>query len=167
MSPGDRSRNVSEPDNRAFQFGDFTLNAKNRELLLLGRVVKLPGKAFDILALLLDRAPSLVTKSEFSHEVWNGEAVCDANLTQHISDIRKALRQSGDSRFIQTVSRHGYRFVGEVRRFDSSDIHRCYDAECSERQLESGPRIRDLGIQESVKVMLDKQASALGKKSAS
>ena len=73
--------------------------------------------------ILLARAPGeLVTKDRFLEEVWRGVPVTDEALTQCIRSLRSALGDKArDPRFIETVPKHGYRFVGEVRREEIAD----------------------------------------------
>jgi hypothetical protein len=67
------------------------------------------------LLLLASRPGELVTKDRFMAEVWRGVPVTDEALTQCIRSLRKALGdQAGRPRFIETIPRHGYRFVAKV-----------------------------------------------------
>ncbi|MBO9671416.1 MAG: transcriptional regulator [Sphingobium sp.] len=99
-----------------FQFGDFTLDAVDRRLLRAGHPVELGSRYFDALLLLLGEPGKLVSKDRFMDEIWQGVPVTDEALTQCIRTLR---RQLGDDaarpRFIETVPKHGYRFVGAVR----------------------------------------------------
>src|SRR4051812_43216978 len=99
----------------AFAFGDFVLVPKERLLLRGGVAVPLTAKAFDLLAVLVQRNGHLVSKDELFEEVWPNTTVQETNLTVNISALRKALGggQNG-SEFIQTVPGHGYRFVAPV-----------------------------------------------------
>ena len=54
------------------QFGPFTLDTGTRELLKDGEPVHLSPKAFDVLALLLERRPNVVTKKDFDVRIWPG-----------------------------------------------------------------------------------------------
>jgi DNA-binding winged helix-turn-helix (wHTH) protein/TolB-like protein/Flp pilus assembly protein TadD len=99
----------------AFAFGDFVFVPKERLLLRGGVPVPLTAKAFDLLAVLVQRNGHLVSKDELFEEVWPNTTVQETNLTVNISALRKALGggQNG-SEFIQTVPGHGYRFVAPV-----------------------------------------------------
>ena len=99
----------------AFAFGDFVFVPKERLLLRGGVAVPLTAKAFDLLAVLVQRNGHLVSKDELFEEVWPNTTVQETNLTVNISALRKALGggQNG-SEFIQTVPGHGYRFVAPV-----------------------------------------------------
>src|SRR4051812_37235596 len=75
--------------------------------------VPLTGKAFDLLVVLVCRSGQLVTKDELLQKVWLGRLVEEVNLSVNIAALRKALGPAGAA-LIQTVSKHGYRFVGPV-----------------------------------------------------
>ena len=108
-------------DTPIYRFGDFTLDVANRALLFDEERLDLSARYFDALALLVREHGRLVEKDRFFEEVWDDVVVSDSALTQCIKEIR---RQIGDDavnpRFIQTVPRHGYRFIGEVSVTDRS-----------------------------------------------
>src|SRR3984957_18298318 len=98
-------------------FGIFQLNLKARELHKAGVKVKLQDQPFRVLALLVDRAGQVVTREEFRQKVWPTDVFVgfDQGLNNAIKKVRDALGDSADSpRFIETVDRHGYRFVAPV-----------------------------------------------------
>ena len=101
---------------KIYEFGQFQLDPEIRRLLHKGKAVNLMPRAFDLLLILLQRRPQLVTKEELLKQVWPDQFVEENNLTVMISALRKAL---GDSyqlhEYIETVARHGYRFVARVR----------------------------------------------------
>lgn len=97
------------------RFEGFALDRDNRQLLRGGAPVELNGRYFDALALMVGEAGRLVTKDRFMGEVWRGVPVTDEALTQCIRTLR---RQLGDDaarpRFIETVPKHGYRFIAPL-----------------------------------------------------
>ena len=98
-------------------FGIFQLDLEVRELHKAGVKVKLQDQPFRVLALLVDRAGQIVTREEFRQKVWptNVYVGFDQGLNNAIKKVRDALGDSADSpRFIETVERHGYRFVAPV-----------------------------------------------------
>ena len=96
-------------------FGTFVFDSETRELLEGGRRTHVSPKAFDLLRLLLDRRPNVVTKTEIHDRVWTGAFVGDANLSVVVAEIRQVLRDdSREARFIRTVHRVGYAFCGTV-----------------------------------------------------
>ncbi len=98
-----------------FCFDRFVLDPANR-LLTKDRVpVDLNARYLDALALLVREAGQLVTKDRFLDEVWRGVPVTDEALTQCIKTLRRALGDSAaNPRLIETVPKHGYRFIAPV-----------------------------------------------------
>jgi DNA-binding winged helix-turn-helix (wHTH) protein len=98
-----------------FTFDGFALDPADRRLSRGGEPVELSSRYLDALALLLRERGRLVTKDRFMDEVWQGIPVTDEALTQCIRTLR---RQLGDDaarpRFIETVPKHGYRFIAPV-----------------------------------------------------
>lgn len=98
-----------------FRFGPFLLDPADRRLTRDGAPVELNARYLDALALLVREQGKLVTKDRFLDEVWRGVPVTDEALTQCIRTIR---RQLGDAaarpRFVETVPKHGYRFIAPV-----------------------------------------------------
>ncbi len=96
-------------------FGRFTFDSDTRELLEDGRRLHVSPKAFDLLRVLLERRPNVVSKTELHDKVWPGAFVGDANLSVVIAEIRQVLGDdSKDGRFIRTVHRVGYAFSAQV-----------------------------------------------------
>ena len=97
------------------RFEGFELDESNRQLRRGGEAVELNGRYFDALALMVREPGRLVTKDRFMDEVWRGIPVTDEALTQCIRTLR---RQLGDDaarpRFIETVPKHGYRFIAPL-----------------------------------------------------
>ena len=100
----------------SFHFGDFTFDPGERLLSRGAERLDLGGRYLDALTLLLRERGRLVTKDRFMDEVWNGVPVTDEALTQCIRTLR---RQLGDDaarpRFIETVPKHGYRFIAAAQ----------------------------------------------------
>ncbi len=105
-----------------FRFGEFTLDMRNRRLMLGARPVTLNARYLDALALLVCDAGMLVTKDRFLDQVWRGVPVTDEALTQCIRTLRRALGDDAASpRFIETVPKHGYRFIAVVELGDDAE----------------------------------------------
>jgi len=102
--------------NHYFEFGPYRLDLRERLLLRDGEPIALTPKAFNVLAVLVRHSGSLVEKDELLNEVWPDTIVEESSLSQKIYQLRKILDDgSGEDHYIQTVPRHGYRFVAEVR----------------------------------------------------
>ena len=80
-----------------------------------GQELHLRQKTFQVLIYLLEKRERLVTKDELITQLWQGAAVTDNTLEQCLAEIRKVLGDdSRHPRFVKTVPRAGYRFIGEV-----------------------------------------------------
>ena len=124
-----------------YRFGDFALDVTNRELLLEEERLDLAARYFDALALLVREHGQLVEKDRFFEKVWDDVVVSDSALTQCIKEIRRQLGDDAvNPRFIQTVPRHGYRFIAEVSVADRSAVADAPDsvADVSRSQDEGG-----------------------------
>jgi len=79
------------------------------------RRLRLTPRAFAVLRYLAEHAGRLVTKDEFFTAVWRDAVVSEAALASCIRDLRRALRDSSRApRYIQTVHRRGFRFIGPL-----------------------------------------------------
>jgi DNA-binding winged helix-turn-helix (wHTH) protein len=102
-----------------FRFDRFHLDPKERQLLDDGEPVELNSRYLDALALLVREQGRLVSKDRFLDEVWRGIPVTDEALTQCIKTLRRQLRDdAARPRFIETVPKHGYRFIAPVETMD-------------------------------------------------
>ncbi len=96
-------------------FSEFTLDVDRRVLLDGAVEVPLAPRTFDLLALLVQARPAAVSKQDICQRIWPESFVTDNALASLVADIRAALRDSArQPRFIRTIHRHGYAFVGEV-----------------------------------------------------
>jgi len=97
------------------RFGPFEFDSATRELRHDGRPVHLSPKSFDLLQILIEQRPALVTKAELQDRLWPDAVVLEANLGNAVADIRKALGDGPRTpKYIATVSRRGYRFSADV-----------------------------------------------------
>jgi DNA-binding winged helix-turn-helix (wHTH) protein len=96
-------------------FEDFQLDKANALLWRRNKRIFLAPKPFDVLCYLSSRPGQLVTKEDLLNEVWSKVNVCESSLSVAVSQVRSAL---GDRptrpRFVETVTRRGYRFIAEV-----------------------------------------------------
>jgi len=103
----------------SFAFEQFVLDTGDRRLKEDNRPVELNGRYFDALALLIRERGKLVSKDRFLSEVWRGVPVTDEALTQCIKTLRRQLGDNASRpRFIETVPKHGYRFIAAVEPLD-------------------------------------------------
>ena len=94
------------------RFDAFELDEPNALLLRNGKAVTLAPKPFAVLCALARRPGSLVTKHALLDVVWGHRFVTDSVLKTAISEVRAALDDDPKQpRYIETVSRRGYRFI--------------------------------------------------------
>lgn len=96
-----------------YRFGPFVLNIDRMCLQEGATDLELRPKAFDVLRHLVQQAGRVVSKDELVAAVWPNVIVNDDALAQCVRDIRKALRDEGET-YVRTVPRRGYMFVAEV-----------------------------------------------------
>lgn len=94
-----------------YLFGNYLFDVDERRLLRDNEEIRLRGKLFDTLRVLVENAGKLVRKDAFMESVWPDSVVEDNNLDYCISQLRKLLHPA---KYIETVPRHGYRFVADV-----------------------------------------------------
>lgn len=103
--------------NVSYSFDPYLVEAGERRLWRNKELISITPKAFDTLIVLLENKGKVVEKNELLNEVWQDTFVEESTLAQNISTLRKTLGEtiSEDKQFIETVPRHGYRFVADVR----------------------------------------------------
>jgi len=112
---------MTEDPEFLYEFGPFALDGRERVLMREGQPVPLAPKAVDILLVLVRNSGHLVEKDRLMSEVWPSTYVEEANLTQNISILRKALGEGGKvSNYIETVPRRGYRVLVSVRKISGT-----------------------------------------------
>jgi len=95
-----------------YVFGPYLLDVDERRLIREKEEIRLRGKPFDTLCVLVENAGRLVRKDELMQAVWPDSIVEENSLDRCVSQLRKLLHPA---RYIETVPRHGYRFVEEVK----------------------------------------------------
>ncbi len=115
---------VESDRSRVVRFGVFEADFTTGELRKSGVRVKLEQQPFQVLRVLLQRPGDLVTREELREEVWSDETFVDFDQSLNTA-IRKLRDTLGDSathpRFIETLPRRGYRFVGGVDGLQPSE----------------------------------------------
>jgi Tol biopolymer transport system component/DNA-binding winged helix-turn-helix (wHTH) protein len=109
-------KSVENPGSkRSFAFADFSFDAERKTLWRGAEIVSLPPKTCELLGVLVENAGEILLKEELMVAVWKETFVEEANLSHHITVLRKALGESrSGKKFIQTIPRKGYRFVAPV-----------------------------------------------------
>lgn len=106
---------------RALRFGVFEADLQAGELRKSGVRHKLPGQSFQVLQLLLEHSNEVVTREQFRDRLWPKNTFVDYDLAlkKAINRVREALGDSAENpRFIETLPRRGYRFLGAVEPID-------------------------------------------------
>ena len=105
-----------------YRFAQFDLVEDTRELLVHGEPRQIEPQVFDLIRCLLRQRERVVTRDELVQEVWGGRIVSDSAISARISAARTALDDNGERQdLIRTISRRGFRFVGEAVEFPGSD----------------------------------------------
>lgn len=108
------------PDVLHYRFDEFMLDVPDRQLWRGEARIDLNTRYLDALILLVRERDRLIEKDRFFEEVWTDVVVSDSALTQCIKEIRRVLGDDASSpRFVQTVPRHGYRFIGDVEAVEA------------------------------------------------
>src|SRR5215475_769222 len=105
---------MSRKAKQFYQFGPFRIDVAERLLQLEGESVTLTPKAFDLLLLLVENQGHLLEKDELMKLLWPNTFVEEANLSNNISQLRKALSADPAHQYIETAPRRGYRFVANL-----------------------------------------------------
>jgi DNA-binding winged helix-turn-helix (wHTH) protein/tetratricopeptide (TPR) repeat protein len=108
---------VAKPAACVVRFGVFEADLNGCELRKHGLRIKLQEQPFQILAMLLRRPGELVTRDELRRKIWPAGTFVDfdRSINKDLNKLRLALGDSAESpRFIETIPRHGYRFIAGV-----------------------------------------------------
>jgi adenylate cyclase len=104
-----------------YRFDDFTLDTQRFELARAGTVLHAEPQVIELLALLVRHSDRMVSKDEINEKVWRGRVVSDAALSSRIKMARQLLDDDGSTqRYIRTIHKRGFRFVGELVRTDDT-----------------------------------------------
>src|SRR6478735_10204784 len=99
-----------------YLFEEYAFDTDRRELHRGADVVSVAPQVFDLIDYLIRNRERVVSKDDLIKAIWNGRSVSDAALTTRLNAARIAIGDSGDEqRFIKTLQRKGFRFVGAVR----------------------------------------------------
>ena len=101
------------------RFGQFEVDLNARELRKAGIRIKIHEQPFQVLEALLERPGEVVTRDELQHRIWPGNTFVDfeQSLNKAVNRVRAALGDNAaNPRFIETLSRRGYRLLVPVER---------------------------------------------------
>jgi Tol biopolymer transport system component/DNA-binding winged helix-turn-helix (wHTH) protein len=134
MSEASRSR-------RVLRFGAFQCDLSTGELRRNGTRVYLPDQPLRVLTMLLERPSELVTRQELQGRLWPGQeyGLFDDGLNTAMNRLRNVLNdKAGKPRFIETIPRHGYRFIAAVETV-TAENGPLPDAGAGQKSQEAGP----------------------------
>lgn len=144
----------------AYSFDRFVVDGDTRRLLRDREEIHLSPKAFHLLQILIDNRQRAVSKADLQKELWPDTFVAETNLASVIREVRQALDDTAETpRFVRTVHRFGYWFIGEILADEASGQTAASKIKCwlvwASRQIpiESGEHV--LGRAPDASVWLD------------
>jgi len=141
-------------DTEVYEFGRFRLDVGERKLTCLEGSASgsLPEKAFRTLVHLVRHSGKLVTDDDLLAAVWPGTVVERNNIGKAVHLIRRCLGDtSGKPSFIETIPKHGYRFLAKVTKVGAGELADAGAAPVATKQLRGGSKAYDLYIRGKVK----------------
>jgi TolB-like protein/DNA-binding winged helix-turn-helix (wHTH) protein/Tfp pilus assembly protein PilF len=134
------------------RFGVFELDLRAGELRKHGLRVRLQEQPFQVLAMLVEHAGEVVTREELQKKLWAADTFVDFDhgLNKAINKIRDALGDSAESpRFVETVTRRGYRFLADVKVSETGAVGGATLADSAAIAAETGGG-RDVGSEDAL-----------------
>ena len=110
------------PDAKRLRFGVFEIDLPAGELRKHGLKIRIQEQPFQVLAMLVQNAGKVVTREDLQKKLWPADTFVDFDhgLNKAVNKIRDALSDSAESpRYVETLSRRGYRFLAEVKDADT------------------------------------------------
>ena len=106
---GDSTQASASPSPATLTVGSVALDPDRREVMVGGSPIVLTAREFDVLALLMAHASTVLTRERIAHEALGYEYVGDTNnVDVHIAHLRAKIEDAGGARIIQTVRGVGY-----------------------------------------------------------
>lgn len=111
-----------------YQFDHFILDTEQYQLLKAGEQIHSEPQVLELLALLVENNGRMVSKDEILETIWRGKVVSESALSSRIKLARQLLDDDGQmQRYIRTVHRKGFRFVGEVTPLNEELAKSCLE----------------------------------------
>jgi Tol biopolymer transport system component/DNA-binding winged helix-turn-helix (wHTH) protein len=130
-------------DHAIYRFGDIHVDFARMSLWRGQQPVLVEPKAFDVLRFLIEHRDRLVTKDELLDAIWRDTFVTPNALTRVVAQLRKAIGDDAQkARYIQTVTKRGYRFVAAIVPEAAPEPERADAAAPQPRHLSAAPRSR-------------------------
>lgn len=106
---GDSAKTSASPSPATLAVGSVALDPDRREVTVGGSPIALTAREFDVLALLMAHAETVLTRERIAHEALGYDYVGDTNnVDVHIAHLRAKIEDAGGARIIQTVRGVGY-----------------------------------------------------------
>jgi pimeloyl-ACP methyl ester carboxylesterase/DNA-binding winged helix-turn-helix (wHTH) protein/class 3 adenylate cyclase len=135
---------------KIYSFGRFRLEESERILFDGAETLSLTPKAFDTLLLLVENCGHVLSKEKIMQTVWHDSFVEENNLAQNISLLRRVLGDGKDgAKFIETVSKRGYRFIAAVESFADENYSPLVIVERTRAKISITEKILDETARES------------------
>src|SRR5271154_5658469 len=131
---------------RAVRFGAFELDVRAGELRKHGVRIRLQEQPFQVLLMLLERPGEVVLREQIRKKLWPNDTIVEfaPSINAAIQRLRDALTDSADDpRYVETVARRGYRFIGELLTVNEP-IKEAGEQSAVAKPDESSPDIGDL-----------------------
>src|SRR5262245_43492621 len=98
-----------------YSFGPFRLDADGQLLFRHGELIPLGPRAVGLLNVLIQNSGQVVSKDVLIDTAWSGLVVEESNLSVQVAALRRSLSvETGADRWIETLARRGYRYIGPV-----------------------------------------------------
>ena len=120
MDTGSSQELSSSP--RYVRFGPFHVDRQRQQVFRGGSRLRLQGKVYQVLLVLIQRQGEVVTREELRQALWPADTHVnyDANVNTTVNKLRQALGESTDKpSYIETIPRRGYSFIGTAEFSDS------------------------------------------------
>jgi TolB-like protein/tetratricopeptide (TPR) repeat protein len=132
---------------KIYEFDRFRLNPRERRLFHAGAPIALTPKTLDTLIALVESGGNLLHKEVLHQLLWPDTFVEDVTLARNISDLRAVLGQYSAAKYIETVPKHGYRFIGTVHATDDAYVVSSSNSEPMVAVLPFTPFDSDIAVQ--------------------
>ena len=153
------------PPRRIVCFGTFQCDLHSGELHKNGIKVKISDQPFRLLALLLERPGDLFSRQELHDRLWPGGTFVDFehSVNTAVNKLRRALSDSqSNPRFIETIPRRGYRFIGAIEPQNGSAMSASAPAaEISAAKTQASAQLRRWAVRILAAIVLAGGAFAL------
>lgn len=130
------------------RFGDIEVDMRTAEVRQNGNKFVLQGQPFQVLAILLERPGELVTREEIKKRLWSSDTFVDFDhsLNKAVNRLRETLSDSADApRYIETLPRRGYRFIGEIASEHDSRIPSTLPVSSTEEKIDTNSLLPGTG----------------------